>query len=94
MLISVHSEVSWEMDNTNRLLRQDVVWRLRRMSCENLSAQLHRIRRSTAYRAIVRLYNLFAHSLEVRHIIEDNVFDRELNDLYVFRSIVNAREER
>ena len=43
---------------------------------------------------IARLYNLFRHSREVQRDIEDDVFDRQLNDLYVFRSIANAREER
>ena len=97
------------MDDANRSLRQALrrlsartihgrnfiwLWRLRRMSRENLTAQLYRILRSTGYRAIVRLYNLFEHSREVRRVIEDNVFDRQLNNLYVFRCIANAREER
>ena len=64
------------------------------MSRENLTAQLHRLLRVTGYRAIVRLYNLFVHSREVQRVIEDNVFDRQFNDLHVLRSIANAREER
>ena len=109
MLHSVHSEVSREMFDANRSLQQAVLrlaararhgrnhnWlrRLRRMSSENLSAQLHLILRSTGYRMIARLYNSFVHSREVRRVIEDDVFDRQLNGLYVFRSIANARKER
>ena len=97
------------MDNANRSLRQVVLrlaagvrhgrnpnWvrRLRRMSCKNLASQLHLVFRSSRYRTIARLYNSFAHSREVWRVIKDNVFDRQLNGLYVFRGIENAREER
>ena len=97
------------MDNANRSLgwalmqlsarlfhgRNSIwLWRLRCMSRENLIAQLHGLLRVTGCRVIARLYNLFRHSREVQRVIEDNIFDRQLNDLYVFRSIVNAREDR
>ena len=98
------------MDNdANRALRRAVLrlaarardgrnpdWlrHLRRMSCENLSVQLSLLLRATGYRTIVRLYNSFVHSREVQRVIEDDVFERQLSSLYVFRGIANVREER
>jgi len=70
------------------------VRRVRRMSRENLITQLRLVLRQTGYRAIVRLYNAFAHSREVQCVIEDDVFDRRLRSLPVFRGIALAREER
>ena len=68
--------------------------RLRRMSRENLITQLRLVLRQTGYRARVRFCNAFAHSRQVQTVIEDNVFERRLGGLHVFRGISLAREER
>ena len=68
--------------------------RLRRMSCADLMTQLRLVLRHTGYRAIVRLYNAFAHSRAVQAVIEDDVFERRLGGMHVFRSISLARDER
>ena len=99
-----------EMDNSvNNELRKAVLrlaartrhgrnpdWlrRLRRMSRENLITQLRLVLRQTGYRATFRLYNAFAHSRQVQTVIEDDVFQRRLGGLHVFRGISLAREER
>ena len=72
----------------------DWLRRLRRMSRENLITQLRLVLRQTGYRAIVRLYNAFAHSRQVQTVIEDDVFERRLGGLHVFRGISLARDER
>ena len=101
---------NFEMDNSiNNELRKAVLrlaararhgrnpdWlrRLRRISRENLITQLRLVLRQTGYRAIVRLYNAFAHSREVQRVIEDDVFEHSLGGLHVFRGISLAHEER
>ena len=72
----------------------DWLRRLRRMTRENLMTQLHLVLRQTGYRAIVRLYNAFVHSRQVQIVIEDDVFERRLGGLHVFRGISLARDER
>ena len=63
----------------------DWLRRLRRMSRENLITQLRLVLKQTGYRAIVRHYNAFAHSRQVQTVIEDDVFERRLGGLHVFR---------